>query len=198
MSQLIEHSGPEVGLWDTSLPLCHGTSSKPVSGQFQECQLELFGSVNTTPLRETYPQKIDSSYECRANSHAAEHFDERSGGSLGGARSGLSELAHQALLVHGAQLIQSYLSVFPLKAYRHSRRIGSHNRGHRCDNHSPQMLVHFIRGYNEARASLLDLYSLGRIQTYQPDLIASGRASYHCHSSWSNLLGPAVPSRSSS
>ena len=142
--------------------------------------------------------KIDSSYECRAKSHAAEHFDERSRRSLGGARSGSSELAHQALLVHRAQLVQSYLSVFPLKAYRHSRRIRSHNRGHGSDNYSPQMLVHFIRGDNETRAGLPNLSALGRIQAYQPDLIASGRPSYPCHSSWSNLPGPAVSSRSSS
>ena len=74
------------------------------------CERGIDPFVNSTALRGTYPPKIDSSYECRAKSHAAEHFDERSGESLGGAPSGPSELAHQTLLVHSAQLPAEALS----------------------------------------------------------------------------------------
>jgi len=53
---------------------------------------------------------------------AVKHFEERGGDPLGGTRRDRSELPHQALPVHGAELVQSHLPTFSLEAYRHSCR----------------------------------------------------------------------------
>jgi hypothetical protein len=109
----------------------------------KESSARLYSVMVYTPQFEKTVASAEAG--CRAKSGAAEHLDESSGGRLGGARSDRSQFAQQALPVYRPELVQNYLSVFPAKAYRHSCRIGPHNRGHRSDNNSPQMLVHFIR-----------------------------------------------------
>ena len=94
---------------------------------------------------------------------AAEHFDEYGGCSLSGACSNRSQFAYEPLSVYGTELIESDLTSFSLKTYRDPCGIGADNRGHGGDDDGPQMLVHFVRRDDQARATLLDFCPLGRI-----------------------------------
>jgi hypothetical protein len=94
---------------------------------------------------------------------AAEHFDEYGGCSLSGVCTNGSQFAYEPLSVYSTELVESDLPSFSFKTYRDPCWIGARNRGQWGDDDSPQMVVHFVRGNDQARACLLDFCPLGRI-----------------------------------
>jgi len=95
-------------------------------------------------MRYNFALRIIISAIPEAESQAAEHFEERGGGCLGGVRRDRSEFPHQALPVYGAELVQSHLPTFLPEPYRYSCGVGPCDRGHGSNDDGLQMLIHFI------------------------------------------------------
>ena len=95
---------------------------------------------------------------------------------------------HQALFVHCTDLIQHDLPGFAFESDRDSGGVGAVFRRHGGNYDGVNVMVHFVRRDDEARAGFADFTTLGRIEADELD-IEAGR--YHVHSCRSHVDGAA-------
>ena len=82
----------------------------------------------------------------------------------------LADALDQAGLVHRPDLIQHDLARFPLESNLHAGGVGTALGGHRYHDDGVDMVVHFVRGNDEAGAGLADFTTLGGIETHEKDV----------------------------
>lgn len=90
----------------------------------------------------------------------------------------------QAALVHGPDLIQDDLAGLPFETKRHACGVRAAFRSHRGDNHGIDVMVHLVRGDDEAGPGLPNFTTLGRVEPDEKD-VEPGR--YHVQSFRSHL-----------
>ena len=93
-----------------------------------------------------------------------------------GSRVDLADALDQAGLVHRPDLIQHDLTRFPLESNRHAGGVGTALGGHGGHDDGVDMVVHFVRGNDEAGAGLADFTALGGVETHEKDVEPGG---YH-------------------
>jgi len=81
-----------------------------------------------------------------------------------------SDSLYQPGFVHCPDLIQNDLTRFSLESSRHTGGIGPAFSGHRCHDDSIDMMVHLVRGNDEAMAGLADFTTFGGIETHEKDV----------------------------
>src|SRR6266851_7815013 len=107
-----------------------------------------------------------------------------------GLRIQLPERFEQALSIDRAQLIQGNEAGAALEAAPRPPRIRATPGRHGCDDHGPEMLVQFVRRYDDAGSRLLYFTAQRGVESNQVDVPAANRALpyRHSHSSRSNLV----------
>ena len=100
----------------------------------------------------------------------------------------LSHTLDQPAFVHSPDLIQHNLTRLAFKPHRYAGGVGAAFRCHGGDDHRIDVLVHFVRGDDEARADFADFTALGGIEADEKDVEAGY---YHVHSLWSQVVGAA-------
>lgn len=115
----------------------------------------------------------------------------------------LSHALHEPAVIHGPDLIQHDLTRFAFESHRDAGGVGKalgqgcvsahpgwagESRCHGGDDHGIDVLVHFVRGDDEARAGFADLTALGKIEAEEVDVEAGH---YHVHSLRSHVDGVA-------
>ena len=88
----------------------------------------------------------------------------------------LADAFDQPGLVHGPDLIQHNLAGFPLESNRRTGGVGAALCGHGGNDDGIDMVVHFVRGNDEARAGFADFTAFGWIETHEKDVESGG---YH-------------------
>ena len=100
-----------------------------------------------------------------------------------------AQFLDEPAFVHCSDLIQHDLPRLALEAYRYARRIRAAFRRHGGDDDGIDVLVHLVRGNEEAGAGFADFPTFGGIEAYKED-IETGN--YHRHSLRSHVEGGAV------
>ena len=95
---------------------------------------------------------------------------------------------HQALFVHCTDLIQHDLPGFAFESDRDSGGVGAVFRRHGGNYDGVNVMVHFVRRDDEARAGFADFTTLSRVEADEVD-VEAGR--YHVHSCRSQVEGGA-------
>ena len=88
----------------------------------------------------------------------------------------LADAFDQPGFVHGPHLVQYDLAGFPLESNRHTGGVGAALCGHGGDDDGIDMVVHFVRGNDEAGAGLADFTAFGWIEAHEKDVEPGG---YH-------------------
>jgi len=88
----------------------------------------------------------------------------------------LADAFDQPGFVHGSHLFQHDLAGLPLESNRHTGGVWAALCGHGGDDDGIDMVVHFVRGNDEAGAGLADFTAFGWIETHEKDVEPGG---YH-------------------
>ena len=103
---------------------------------------------------------------------------------------------YQSVFVHGANLVQDDLSISSAKPHRNTGGIGMALSGHRRDDDSADMTVHFVGRDDQTRTGFADFAAFGGIESDEVYLEAG---CYHRHSFLSHFVaGSESRSRSAS
>src|SRR5579871_2307357 len=116
----------------------------------------------------------------------------REGGPRLGGRGSVdgTQSLEQALAVDGANLVQSNLTVNPLKTACNARRPFSTLRGQWRDDDTARHAMHYLRRYDCARSFLAHLDSYGRAESHKIDRIRfDASVAHQVHSFSSKSLG---------
>ena len=87
-----------------------------------------------------------------------------------GGRVDLAGALDQAGLVHRSDLIQHNLTRFSLESNWHAGGVGMALGRHRGYDDGVDVVIHFIRGNDEAGAGLADFSTLGGVEAYEKDV----------------------------